>query len=196
MTTITDQRESVEARSRELLQTAALLGAFACTGFLAGFAILSDYSFREAASTPYSLADNALTFIAFSLLALSIPGFCRRLDLPRWAATTSAAACASVAAMAWVLMTVTPHFAAVVTDHEFDTFSVYLLLLPLPKMVLGLVGFGGLGIAGLKRHSIPRGAAVLLLLGGLLSLWWAYPPGGLLAACAFAWIARSSSEDR
>lgn len=195
-TTATERVGGGETRSRELVQGAAWLGALACVGFLAGFAILSGYSFREGYLTAYSLANNALTFIAFSLLALSIPGLGRNVDLPRWALTTSAAACAAVAAMAWVLMTETPHFARLVTDHEFDAFSTYLILFPLPKMILGLVGFGALGVAGLRRRSIPRGAAVLFILGAVLSLWWAYPPGGLLAALGFVWVARFASEDR
>ena len=93
--------------------------------------------------------------------------------------------------MSWSLATLAPDMAKFVSDSEFDEFTAYLILFPLPKMILGLVGFTALGVSGWRRRAIPRGAAALLILAGVASLWWAYPPGALLGALAFAWIVKT-----
>jgi len=93
--------------------------------------------------------------------------------------------------MSWSLATLAPHMATLVSDSEYDEFTTYLILFPLPKMILGLVGFTALGVSGWRRRTIPRGAAALLILAGVASLWWAYPPGALLGALAFAWIVKT-----
>jgi hypothetical protein len=171
--------------------TAALVGVLASAAFIAGFALLSDLSQREATRSPYSVAVNVLATLAFGGLAAALPSLARVLDVPRWTVYVSAAACAAIAAFSWSLATVAPHLTEYVTDDEFLEFTVWLGLLPAPKMILGLVGFVAFGVTGWRRRAIPRGAAVLLILAGVASLWWAYPPGALLAALAFAWIAKA-----
>ena len=97
--------------------------------------------------------------------------------------------------MAWSLATVAPHFTSYVSDEEYLEFSPWLLLLPPKKMILGLLsGSSRWAVIGWRRRAIPRGAAVLLVLAGVASLWWAYQPGALLAALAFAWIARTAER--
>ena len=63
-----------------------------------------------------------------------------------------------------------------------------------PKMVLGLVGFIALGLAGWRQRSLPRSSSVLLVLAGVASLWPPYPPGLLLASIALFIASRSMAR--
>ncbi len=173
------------------IAAAALAGALSSAAFVAGFVFFPSQSFREGVLTPYSIVNNVVTTFAFACLAMAVPTLRRVLDVPRWALYLSSAAFAAVAAMSWSLATLAPHMATLVSDSEYDEFTTYLILFPLPKMILGLVGFTALGVSGWRRRAIPRGAAALLILAGVASLWWAYPPGALLAALAFAWIVKT-----
>lgn len=195
---VLDQRtgRSGQTANTGALATAALVAALSSAAFIAGFALLAGQSQREATLSPYTLTINVLTTLAFSGLALTIPGLARVLDVPRWIVYTCAAACAAVAAMSWSLMTLANHHATQVSDDEFLEFTMYLNLFPAPKMVLGLVGFVALGVIGWRRRSVPRGACVLLVIAGITSLWWAYPPATIFAGLAFLWIAKSIDTDR
>jgi hypothetical protein len=183
-----------QAASTVPLATAALVGALSSAAFSAGFALLADQSPRESTLSPYTLTVNVLTTLAFAGLAFTIPSLSRVLDAPRWVINTCAAACAAVAAMSWSLVTIAAHVASQVSDDEFTEFTTYLEIFPAPKMLLGLVGFTALGIHGWRRRSVPRGACVLLVLAGVLSLWWAYPPATVFAGLAFLWIAKSVDD--
>lgn len=46
-------------------------------------------------------------------------------------------------------------------------------------------------VVGWRRRSVPRGACALLVIAGITSLWWAYPPATSFAGLAFLWIAKS-----
>jgi hypothetical protein len=173
------------------LTAAALAGGLSAAAFIAGFTVLPSQTFREGMLTPYSIVNNVVTTLAFAVLAAATPTLRRVLDVPRWALYLAAAAFAAIAAMSWSLATLAPDMAKFVTDEEFDTFTAYLVLFPLPKMLLGLVGFTALGVTGWRRRAIPRGSSVLLVLAGVASLWWAYPPAALLSTLALAWIVRS-----
>jgi len=177
------------------IATAALAGALSSAAFIAGFALLAGQSQREQTLSPYTLTINVLTTLAFAGLAVTIPSLRRALDVPAWVLYTCSAACAAVAAMAWSLATVANHVATQVSDEKFTEFTVYLSLLPAPKMVLGLVGFVALGVTGWRRRSVPRGACALLVIAGITSLWWAYPPATIFAGLVFLWIARSIDTD-
>lgn len=173
------------------LTAAALAGALSAAAFIAGFTLFPSQTFREGMLTPYSIVNNVVTTLAFAVLAAATPTLRRVLDVPRWALYLTAAAFTGIAAMSWSLATLAPDMAKFVSDKEFDTFTAYLVLFPLPKMLLGLVGFTALGVTGWRRRAIPRGSSVLLVLAGLASLWWAYPPAALLSTLALAWIVRS-----
>lgn len=173
------------------LATAALVAALSSAAFIAGFALLTGQSQREQTLSPYTLTINVLTTLAFAGLAVTIPSLRRAIDVPGWVLYTCSAACAAVAAMSWSLMTVGAHVASQVSDDEFVEFTTYLILFPAPKMLLGLVGFVALGVIGWRRRSVPRGACVLLVIAGITSLWWAYPPAAIFAGLAFLWIAKS-----
>jgi hypothetical protein len=173
------------------LTAAALAGALSAAAFIGGFVLFPSQTFREGMLTPYSILNNVVTTLAFAVLAAATPTLRRVLDVPRWALYLTAAAFAGIAAMSWSLATLAPDMAKFVSDKEFDTFTVYLVLFPLPKMLLGLGGFIALGVTGWRRRAIPRGSSVLLVLAGLASLWWAYPPAALLSTLALAWIVRS-----
>ncbi len=160
---------------------AALAGVLSWVTFVAGFVFFPSQSFREGVLTPYSIVNNVVTTVAFGCLAMAVPTLRRVLDVPRWALYLSSAAFAAVAAMSWSLATLAPDMAKFVSDSEFDQFTAYLILFPLPKMILGLVGFTALGVSGWRRRALPRGAAALLILAGIASLWWAYPPGACSA---------------
>jgi hypothetical protein len=178
-----------------VVATAALVGVMASAAFIAGFLLLRDLSLREATTSPYQVTVNVLAALAFGGLAAATPGLARFIDVPRWTLYVSAAACAGISAMAWSLATVAPHFTSYVSDQEYLEFSPWLLLLPAPKMIFGLVGFVAVGVTGWRRRAIPRGASILLVLAGVGSLWWAYPPGALLGALALAWIARAAESN-
>ena len=60
-----------------------------------------------------------------------------------------------------------------------------------PNMVLCLVGFIALAVAGWRQRSLPRSSSVLLVLAGLVSVFPAYPPGLLLASAALFIASRS-----
>lgn len=177
------------------LATAALVAALSSAAFIAGFPLLAGQSQREGSLSPYTLTVNVFTTLAFVGLALTIPSLVRVLDAPRWIVYTCAAACAAVASMSWSLMTLANHHATQVGDDEFLEFTMYLNLFPAPKMILGLVGFVALGVVGWRRRSVPRGACVLLVIAGITSLWWAYPPATIFVGLAFLWIARSIDAD-
>jgi hypothetical protein len=181
-----------QAWSSGPISTAALVAVLSSVAFIAGFALLSDLSQRESTLSPYTLTVNVLTTLSFAGLAFSIPSLGRVVDVPRWVINTCAAACAAVAAMSWSLVTIAAHYASQVSDDQFMEFTMYLNIFPAPKMVLGLVGFVALGVYGWRRRSVPRGACVLLILAGVLSLWWAYPPATIFAGLAFGWIAKSA----
>ena len=170
------------------IAAAALAGALSSAAFVASFVFFPSQTLREGMLTPYSIVNNVVTTLAFASLATAVPTLRRVLDVPRWALYLSSAAFAAVAAMSWSLATLAPDMAKFVTNIEFDQFTAYLILFPLPTTILGLVGFTALGVAGWRRRAIPRGAAALLILAGIASLWRAYLPGPLFGALAFAWI--------
>ena len=145
-------------RSGHTADTGAIAtAALSSAAFIAGFALLSGQSQREQTLSPYTLTINVLTTLAFAGLALTVPSLRRAIDVPGWVLHTCSAACASVAAMSWSLLTVANHLASKVSDDEFTEFTTYLSVFPAPKMVLGLVGFAALGVLGWRRRSVPRG---------------------------------------
>lgn len=90
--------------------------------------------------------------------------------------------------------------AALKTDNElFEELSFgssWLLGGIAPKSLLCLTGFLAIAIAGWRRRSIPRTAAVLLGVAGILSIWPPYPPGLIVASIAFFIISRGPLEIR
>ncbi len=194
MSTVEHAHHAPEAASvpaSGAIAAAALAGVLSAAAFVAGFVFFPSQTFREGMLTPYSIVNNVVTTLAFAALAMAVPTLRRVLDVPGWALYLSSAAFAAVAAMSWSLATLAPDMAKFVSDDEFDQFTTYLVLFPLPKMVLGLIGFTALGVSGWRRRAVPRGAAAVLVLAGVASLWWAYPPGALLGALGFAWIVRA-----
>lgn len=97
-----------------------------------------------------------------------------------------------MAAIAWHDATTVVATAHVIPDDE--TFlqvanSAWGLAFYAPKAI-HLIAFWALAVTGWRTGEIPRTACAVLLLAGLLALWPAYPPGGILASLAFFLISR------
>lgn len=184
-------------RHEPTFPSVSLLGVVtlaACTAYIGSFAVLAGSTMREGMSSPLTVTVNVVAAIGFVGLAFAVPDLVRELGLPRWLALTSGLACAAVAAMAWALATVVPAFAGTVPEGAFENAAgePLVILVGVPKMVLGLVGFGALGVLGWRRRVLPRALAGLFVVAGAAALVWPYPPGGILASIALLWLARTA----
>ena len=146
---------------------------------------------REAYSHPVGIVGGLVATAGVVLLALVLVGW--RSALPGWAVRTAAAGLVFVAANTWFfgigIVAVADH----TSDAVFETIgtSGWMWGMYFPRMLLCLVAFVTMGVAGWRQRSIPRPAAVILVLAGVLSIWPPYPPGLILASLAFFLIARS-----
>ncbi len=192
MSTMTD---TTEGRVRTTLSVGSVLAALGALSFVAIIIFDPDLTNREAFKSPGSIvagiaATFGLVITMFSLLRWRSP-------LPNWAILTAAAGTFFAAANAWYVGTVAVAVADATTDTSFEDLgdSTWFLAGSAPKMLLCLVGFVALGIAGWRQRSIPRGAAALLVLAGLASVVVPpFPPGVLLSSIAFYWIAGSAAS--
>lgn len=171
-----------------------LVGALGAAAYISSFFLLSDLTGREAVRSPLCVTANVLIALGFLTVALALPPAAGGLRLPRWAAVTSALGCAFLGAVAWGMATFGADMAGMVTDAQWNDPGVAALLGLVPKMLLCLVGFVSLAIAGWRRGGVPRGACVLLLLAGLVALMLPHQPTALLGGLALAWLARSPAK--
>lgn len=140
---------------------------------------------------PLNAPASALAALGATILTLTIATW-RPTSLPRWATQLAAAGMVFVAAAAWSSATLLVSLARTVTDDETFLAAVaspWGLAFLAPKAVL-LVAFLALAVVGWRSGGIPRGASIVLVLAGLLSLWPPFPPGGILTALAFYLISR------
>jgi Na+/melibiose symporter-like transporter len=195
MSTIT---ASVETRSSsKSLSTAFSVGAvLAIIGSL-GFISLNGLSPREAYAHPVGIVTCILSAIGCLVLAFALMRW--RTTLPGWAVVTSAAGVFIAAANAYAQGTV---IVAAATNTDNELFNKLFFESPwtlgsmAPKSLLCLVGFLALAIAGWRQRSIPRFAAALLGIAGIVSIWPPYPPGIILASIALFLISRGPLEAR
>ncbi len=179
------------------VSTVTAVGAvFAALGSVGYISLNFVDSPREAYAHPMSVVSGALATLGAVLLAFALVRW--RTPLPARATTSAAAGLVMVAAHAWFLGTGIVDIADHTDDELFEkTVSVWInLVMAAPKMVLGLVAFLGLAIAGRRQRLLPRSSAVLLGAAGVLSLWPPYPPALLLASLALFLVSRSDMPSR
>lgn len=126
-----------------------------------GFIALNGLPPREAYLHPVNVVASALAAVGCLIVSLALARW--RTALPQWAVLASAAGVWFAGPVAWGQATITVA-AAVNTDNA--TFRRAVLRVPLGPWrdgseVLCLVGFLGLAIAGWRRRSVQRSAAVL-----------------------------------
>ncbi len=150
---------------------------------------------RDSFSNPVSTVANAVATVGVVILALTLARW--RTTLPAWALMVSAAGLVIVAANAWFQATGIRAISDHTTDQEFEQLifeASWIIVMHVPKMVLGLVGFIALGLAGWRQRSLPRASSVLLVLAGVTSVWPPYPPAILLASAALFIASRSMAQ--
>jgi hypothetical protein len=195
MSTLTAPAGTI-SHSRHLSAAFSVGAVLAVLGSL-GFISLNSLPPREAYAHPVGIVTYALAAIGCLILAFGLMRW--RTTLPGWAVVASAAGLVFAAASAYAQGTFTVA-AAVKTDNElFDQLffgSPWVLGGMAPKSLLCLAGFLTLAIAGWRQRSIPRSAATLLGVAGILSIWPPYPPGVIAASMAFLIISRGPTEAR
>jgi hypothetical protein len=202
MTTFTTHVEpdlAAASNTRTTIAAAALAGVVASAGALAGWFLLADPGKASAARAPITVIECLLAGLAFVILAVSLPSLAQVTRLPQWALSFAGIACAFIAIESWAFGTAIAHLANEVSSAQFDELgkTAFLsLLLRLPMQVLGPIAFITLAVVGWRRQAMPRGASILLAIGGLTAVIGDFPPVGLLAGLGFAWMARSAEAGR
>ncbi|MEV1295638.1 hypothetical protein [Pseudonocardia sp. NPDC049635] len=167
-----------------------LTTAVGAAAYISSHVLLSGLSGREAVGSPLCVTANLVMTAGLVTLVLALPSFGVRAGLPRAVVAVVVAACVFLAANAWSMGTELAGLTGLVTDAQWDALDNPMALLSrAPKMVLGLVGFGALAVAGWRRRAFSRGASVLLALGAVVCLLPPHQPGALVVGVALAWAA-------
>ncbi|MGW3347179.1 hypothetical protein ACWDA3_28090 [Nonomuraea rubra] len=181
--------------TRTAVTAAALVGAIASGGYIAGLFLLSGLTSAEAQRAPITIAECLLAGAAYLVLATTLGGLAGAGRLPRWALTFAATGCGLIAIQAWSYGSIIPDLARLLPSQQYADLSDQLVLAQLvfvPMGVVCLAGFSTLAVIGWRRKAMSKGAGVLLILAGLASLLGPFPPVGLLGGLALAWAARSA----
>jgi hypothetical protein len=151
------------------LSVGSVIAALGALSFISVIIFYPDATPREAYKSAGSVAAGVLA--TFGLVAMVFSLLRWRTSLPTWAILTAATGMFFTAANAWYFSTAINAAVNVTTDSRFEDLgdSPWFFATLAPKMVLCLVGFVALGIAGWRQPSIPRSAAVLLVLAGVAS---------------------------
>lgn len=189
---------SAETQNRSnALSTALSVGAVFTTLGSLGYISMNGLPPREAYIHPVNIVSSIVATIGILILSLALMRW--RTALPGWAVITSAAGVWFAGATAvgdWTRAVA----AATNTDNElYETLffeSPWIIAGQVPKSLLCLVGFLGLAISGWRQRSIPRSAAIVLGVAGVISIWPPYPPGLILASLALFIIARAGASSR
>jgi hypothetical protein len=146
---------------------------------------------REVYALPLSAATSAIATLGLVILGIGIARW--RVDLPAWALTLTSAGLIMTATTSWFFGTGIVAIAEHTNDKTFDDvgMSGWIMAMTLPKMVMCLVGFAALAVAGWRNKALPRLAAAALALGALLSLVPPYPPGVVCAAAGLFLASRA-----
>ena len=172
-------------------------GAISATLGSAGYISQNKRVIEDAYLNPISFTAGVLATIGLLLLTLGLLRW--HTTLPGWAVILSAAGLWFAGWQAIDSVTTLP---AMVALEEIDTetfmgaMTWYVMTAMLVKSVCCLVGFVALGIAGLKQHSIPKTAAIVLILAGLASILPPYPPGLIGFSVAMLFISRAGVQAR
>ena len=188
--------ETTSVSSRATATALAVGSVLAVLGSVA-YISLNGGTPREAFSNPLGTVGGVIATVGVVVLALTLAKW--RTTLPAWALMVAAAGLVIVAANAWFQATGIRAISDHTSDAEFERLifeASWIIVMHVPKMVLGLVGFITLGVAGWRQRSLPRASCVLLVLAGVASLWPPYPPGVLLASIALFIASRSMASRR
>jgi hypothetical protein len=174
-------------RHLAVTSVAAIVAAISCLGYIASFALYGDSPANVTVHEPLIVTINTLIALGLATVGLMLPLITAR-SFPTWAALIAAAACIGNAAFAWAMATVVAHFAPLVDETTYNAVAGLAFLIGVPKMLLGVLGFGSLAVVGWARRTLPRSLAALFALAGVASLIWPVPPGGLLSSIAVLWL--------
>jgi hypothetical protein len=194
MSTSTVSPEAVSASSHGTATALAVGSVLATLGSIV-YITLNHGTPRDSFSNPVSTVANAVATVGVVILALTLARW--RTTLPAWALMVAAAGLVIVAANAWFQGTGIRAISDHTTDQEFERLifeASWIIVMHVPKMLLGLVGFIALGLAGWRQGSLPRASSGLLVLAGVVSLWPPYPPALLFASAALFIASRSMSR--
>jgi hypothetical protein len=166
--------------ARVALTIGSILAALGSLGYISSVIFAGDLSNREAFETPLNAIVGITATAGLVLIALAM-GRGGVLGTG-WPVLVATAALIFTIANSWFFGVGILAFTDVVSDEQFDTIvnDGRLVLMTAPKMLLALIGFVALGLAGWRSGSMPRAAAVFLVLGGIVSVWPPYPPGIVL----------------
>lgn len=176
---------------RRLVAVAATVGVIGCAGYISTIVLLADLTTREAVRSPLSIVSNLLVAGGFAVLAAALPLFGLRAGLPRWASVLAGVGCAAVAATSWGTGTLAVFAAGLLSDEQMEVGGAWLLVFQAPQSLPCAVAFTALGAAVLRYRIAARGAGVLLVVAGVISIVPAYPPGAFLASLGLLWLASS-----
>jgi hypothetical protein len=198
VTTSTSSPPAVSTESSLSTVTAVgtVFAALGSIGYIAPHLVDDDIVPRDAFASPLGIGACLVATVGALLMGLSLVRW--RVALPGWAVLGAATGLVFVAANTWFFGTGIVAVADHTDDALFETIgtSGWIWAMYFPKMLLCLVSFVALGVAGWRRRSIPRPAAAVLALAGVLSLVPPHPPGLVLASLAFFLIARSGMTAR
>jgi hypothetical protein len=195
MSTSTVSPEATSASSNRVstaLAIGSVLAALGCVGYIS----LNGGTPRESFSNPVSTVAGIAATIGAVVLALTLAKW-RTTTLPAWALTVAAAGLVMVAANSWFAATGIRAIADHTDNEQFKELmfeAPWLIAMSVPNMLLCLVGFIALAVAGWRQRSLPRSSSVFLVLAGLASVFPAYPPGLLLASAALFIVSRSEAR--
>lgn len=194
MSTSTVSPEATSASSNRVSTALAVGSVLAVLGSIV-YISLNGGTPRDTFSSPVSTVGGLTATVGVVILALTLARW--RTTLPAWALMVAASGLVIVAANAWFQATGIRAISDHTTDQEFERLifeAPWIFVMHGPKMVLGLVGFFALGLAGWRQRSLPRSSSVLLVLAGVVSIWPPYPPALLLASAALFIASRSMAR--
>ena len=179
------------------LASVFIAGAISAVLGSAGYISQNKPIIEDAYLNPISFAAGVLATIGLLLLTFGLLRW--RTTLPGWAVLLSAAGLWFAGWQAIDSITTLPAMVAleeIDTDTFMGAMTWYVMAAMLVKSVCCLVGFVALGVAGLKQRSIPKAAAIVLILAGVASIIPPYPPGLIGFSVAMLLIARAGVQAR
>lgn len=174
-----------------MLAVGSVLSALGCVAFMTQ----NGAEPRESYATALNTATGTIATLGSVTLLLTLARW--RSTLPAWAQLSAAGNLVFVSAAAWFQGTGIRAISDHTSNEEFKRLmfeAPWLLVMTVPAMVLGLVGFVALGVAGWRQRSLPRTASALLILGGVASALPVYPPGLLIVSVALFIASRSMAR--
>jgi hypothetical protein len=151
---------------------------------------------REAYMHSVGIVSCMVATAGIVVLALAVARW--RTSLPGWAVLTAAAGLVFTAAGAWFFATGIVAIGEYTDDDLFEEIGTHgwMVAIWIPKIILCLIAFATLAVAGWRSRAIPRAASVAFGIAAVASLMPVHPPGILLASLAFFLVSRTQPESR